>query len=89
MLRRTGESVYLSPEGKRITDGTIGHFNKGAFHLATNLQVPILPFYIDIPPEIDPQMGRLREELERMADICLRRDLLICSDEAAWSTRTS
>ena len=57
VLRQTGESVYLSPEGERITDGTIGHFNKGTFHLATNLQVPILPFYIDIPPEIDPQMG--------------------------------
>ena len=56
-LRRTGESVYLSPEGRRITGGTIGHFNKGTFHLATNLQVPILPFYIDIPPEIDPQLG--------------------------------
>ena len=26
-LRRTGESVYLSPEGGRITSGEIGHFN--------------------------------------------------------------
>ena len=43
VLRRTGESVYLSPEGGRITTGEIGHFNKGAFHLATNLQVPIVP----------------------------------------------
>lgn len=57
VLRRTGESVYLSPEGRRITDGTIGHFNKGAFHLATNLQVPILPFYIDVPLQINPGMS--------------------------------
>jgi 1-acyl-sn-glycerol-3-phosphate acyltransferase len=28
----------LSPEGGRITSGEIGHFNKGAFHLATNLR---------------------------------------------------
>ena len=57
ILRRTGESVYLSPEGGRITTGQLGHFNKGAFHLATNLRIPIVPFYIEIPPEIDPGLG--------------------------------
>jgi 1-acyl-sn-glycerol-3-phosphate acyltransferase len=57
VLRRTGESVYLSPEGGRVTTGEIGHFNKGAFHLATNLQAPIVPFYIRIPPEVDPRLG--------------------------------
>ena len=57
VLRRTGESVYLSPEGGRVTTGEIGHFNKGAFHLATNLAAPIVPFYIRIPPEVDPRLG--------------------------------
>jgi 1-acyl-sn-glycerol-3-phosphate acyltransferase len=57
VLRRTGESVYLSPEGGRVTTGEIGHFNKGAFHLATNLHAPIVPFYIRIPPEVDPRLG--------------------------------
>lgn len=56
-MRATGESVYLSPEGMRVTTGAIGHFNKGAFHLATSLQVPIVPFYIQIPPHIDPGSG--------------------------------
>jgi 1-acyl-sn-glycerol-3-phosphate acyltransferase len=56
-LRRTGESVYLSPEGARITTGAIGHFNKGAFHLATNLRVPIVPLYFDIPRAMDPGRG--------------------------------
>jgi 1-acyl-sn-glycerol-3-phosphate acyltransferase len=56
-LRRTGESVYLSPEGQRVTTGEIGHFNKGAFHLATSLKVPIIPFYIQIPEHIDPGTG--------------------------------
>jgi putative phosphoserine phosphatase/1-acylglycerol-3-phosphate O-acyltransferase len=56
-LKRTGESVYLSPEGGRITDGTIGHFNKGAFHLATVLRAPILPMYFHIPPGMDPGLG--------------------------------
>jgi 1-acyl-sn-glycerol-3-phosphate acyltransferase len=56
-LARTGESVYLSPEGGRITTGDIGHFNKGAFHLATALAAPLAPFHIFIPPEIDPGVG--------------------------------
>jgi 1-acyl-sn-glycerol-3-phosphate acyltransferase len=57
ILRRTRESVYLSPEGGRITTGRIGHFNKGAFHLATNLRAPIVPMYFLTPPEIDPGLG--------------------------------
>lgn len=56
-LRRTGESVYLSPEGGRITTGEIGRFNRGAFHLATALRVPIVPFYIEIPRHCDPGRG--------------------------------
>jgi 1-acyl-sn-glycerol-3-phosphate acyltransferase len=56
-LRRTGESVYLSPEGARVPGGRIGPFNKGSFHLATSLKVPIQPLYFFIPPEIDPGMG--------------------------------
>ena len=56
-LQRTGESVYLSPEGGRITDGSIGPFNKGAFHLATVLQVPIVPLYFRIPRDMDPGLG--------------------------------
>lgn len=57
ILARTRECVYLSPEGTRVTTGQIGHFNKGAFHLATVLGAPLAPFHIFIPPEIDPGMG--------------------------------
>jgi 1-acyl-sn-glycerol-3-phosphate acyltransferase len=56
-LKRTGESVYLSPEGGRITDGTIGRFNKGAFHLATELRAPIVPMSFHIPAAMDPGLG--------------------------------
>ncbi len=53
ILRRTGDSVCLSPEGMRIQTGEIGHFNKGAFHLAGNLGAPLLPLYLAVPlPEI-------------------------------------
>jgi len=56
-LRSSGESVYLSPEGGRVTTGDIGSFNKGAFHLATALSAPIVPLYFVIPVEIDPGLG--------------------------------
>jgi 1-acyl-sn-glycerol-3-phosphate acyltransferase len=57
ILRDSGDSVFLSPEGKRVTTGEIGHFNKGAFHLATSLGAPIVPLYFSIPRAIDPGMG--------------------------------
>jgi 1-acyl-sn-glycerol-3-phosphate acyltransferase len=57
ILRKTGDSVYLSPEGMRITTGEIGHFNKGSFHLATSLHAQIAPIYFSIPREINPGMG--------------------------------
>ena len=56
-LKRTGESVYLSPEGGRVTTGEIGPFNKGAFHLATDLRAPIVPMYFQIPRAMDPGRG--------------------------------
>ena len=53
-LAASGESVYLSPEGTRVTTGEIGHFNKGSFHIATVLGAPIVPFYIQTAPSINP-----------------------------------
>ena len=49
VLRRTGESVFLTQEGQ-----VTWKFNKGAFHLATALGAPILPIYILIPNDVDP-----------------------------------
>ncbi|HYV04593.1 MAG TPA: lysophospholipid acyltransferase family protein [Blastocatellia bacterium] len=57
ILRRTGDSVFLSPEGKCVTTGEIGAFNKGSFHLATSLKAPIVPIYIRIPPEVQRYRG--------------------------------
>ena len=57
VLKRTRESVYLSPEGGRVTTGTVGHFNKGAFHLATDLRAPIVPMFLYIPRDVDPMRG--------------------------------
>ena len=57
ILQRCSDSVYLSPEGMRVTNGEIGRFNKGSFHLATSLSAPIVPLYLAIPVETNPGMG--------------------------------
>jgi 1-acyl-sn-glycerol-3-phosphate acyltransferase len=57
ILRRTGDSVFLSPEGKCVTTGEIGPFNKGSFHLATSLKARIVPIYIHIPLKMQGWRG--------------------------------
>lgn len=41
-----GYSIVVFPEGTRSVDGTIGRFHKGAFYLAENLNLDILPIVI-------------------------------------------
>ncbi len=41
-----GYSVMMFPEGTRTHDGRIGRFHKGAFMLADELGLPLLPVYI-------------------------------------------
>jgi len=53
ILRRTGYSTILSPEGTRVCTGEIGPFNKGTFHLATNLKIPLVPVYFYIPHNVN------------------------------------
>mgnify|MGYP000226705318 CR=1 FL=1 len=57
ILRETGDNVFLTPEGTRVIGGEVGHFNKGAFHLATALKRPIVPLYLKVPEVIDPGKG--------------------------------
>jgi 1-acyl-sn-glycerol-3-phosphate acyltransferase len=57
ILKASGDSVYLSPEGMRVTSGEIGKFNRGSFHLATALGAPIVPIYFHIPASINPGRG--------------------------------
>jgi 1-acyl-sn-glycerol-3-phosphate acyltransferase len=40
-------SVMLFPEGTRTRDGSLGEFKDGAFRLAIEHQVPILPMVVD------------------------------------------
>ena len=45
-LLQAGEAVMIFPEGGRSLDGRIGRFKPGAFRLAVNVGVPVLPVTI-------------------------------------------
>lgn len=44
---RSGISVWVAPEGTRSKTGELQPFKKGGFHIATNLQVSIVPIWIE------------------------------------------
>jgi 1-acyl-sn-glycerol-3-phosphate acyltransferase len=53
-----GTSIWIAPEGTRSTDGTLGTFKKGGFHLASGAGARILPVSIDGTRRILPARGR-------------------------------
>ena len=57
-----GASVVIFPEGTRSPDGALLPFKRGAFMLAAQAQVPIVPFTINGSRRVNPP-GRL--ELKR------------------------
>jgi 1-acyl-sn-glycerol-3-phosphate acyltransferase len=63
---RPGTSVLFFPEGTRSRDGSLCAFKKGAFHMAIDLGLPILPVTIlgtrrILPPDsTDLKPGRAR-----------------------------
>ena len=72
---RDGRSVVLYPEGTRSLDGRLRPFKKGAFHLALQAGVPIVPVAITgsfdvLPPRtlrVNP--GEVHVYLEPIVDV--------------------
>ena len=70
-----GTSVIFFPEGTRSKDGSLGVFKKGAFKMAVDLRLPILPITIvgtrDILPTdtVDLFPGRARMIIHKPIDI--------------------
>lgn len=56
LLLTSGDSVYLTPEGSRNKSNCLQKFNKGAFHMATNLKLPIVSLFIDSPEKCNPHL---------------------------------
>ena len=57
-----GYSVMIFPEGTRTHDGNVGRFHKGAFMLAEELGLPILPVYIHGAYDVWPRHEALLRE---------------------------
>lgn len=54
-LIRSGKNVLIYPEGRRSTNGQIGKFKKGAFHLAIKSGADIVPVGIKGAAEVWPK----------------------------------
>ncbi len=54
-----GTSLMVFPEGARSFTGHMGYFKKGAFQLADELQLPVVPLTIDGSFNILPRTGKL------------------------------
>jgi 1-acyl-sn-glycerol-3-phosphate acyltransferase len=54
---QNGVSLVVFPEGARTFTGHMGRFKKGAFQLADDLQLPVVPVTIDGSFEILPRTG--------------------------------
>jgi putative phosphoserine phosphatase/1-acylglycerol-3-phosphate O-acyltransferase len=54
---RSGRSVVIAPEGTRSHDGKLGPFKLGAFHLARQVGVPIVPIVIHNAQDALPYKG--------------------------------
>ena len=54
---RSGRSVVIAPEGTRSRDGTLGPFKLGAFHMARQARVPVVPIVIHNAQDALPYKG--------------------------------
>lgn len=53
----SGKSVVVFPEGSRTFTGEVGPFKRGAYQLAVELQVPIVPLTIDGAFDVLPRFS--------------------------------
>ncbi len=56
---KNGTSVGIAPEGTRSKDYNLGKFKKGAFHLAMQAKVPIVPIIIKNAHDVMPKGSNL------------------------------
>lgn len=54
-MRKDGKSVVLAPEGTRTVSPTLAPFKKGAFHIAMQAGVPMVPIVIRNAGDVAPK----------------------------------
>jgi putative phosphoserine phosphatase/1-acylglycerol-3-phosphate O-acyltransferase len=81
-MRIEGKSVCMSPEGTRSITPRLAPFKKGAFHLAIQAGVPIVPIVIQNSSDIMPK----GEMIYRPATVEV--EVLPPVDTSGWSVET-
>jgi len=81
-VKNEGKSIVIAPEGTRTLSPKLGPFKKGAFHMAIQAGVPMVPIVIHNAGDVAPK----NEFLMRPAKV--RVDVLPAVDTSKWSVRT-
>lgn len=81
-MREEGKSVVLAPEGTRTVSPTLAPFKKGAFHIAMQAGVPIVPIVIRNAGDVAPK----GDFVFRSATVDV--EVLPAVDTNDWSTDT-
>ena len=81
-IRKEGKSICIAPEGTRSLTPKLEPFKKGAFHLAMQAGVPIVPIVIHNATDVAPK----NEFVMRPATV--RVTVLPPVDTSGWSVRT-
>jgi putative phosphoserine phosphatase/1-acylglycerol-3-phosphate O-acyltransferase len=81
-IRNDGRSICISPEGTRTHSPKLNPFKKGAFHLAMQAGVPIVPIVIHNAGDVAPK----NEFVMRPAQV--RVDVLPPVDTSNWTAKT-
>ena len=82
VIREEGKSVVMAPEGKRTVSPRLAPFKKGAFHLAIQAGVPIIPIVLHDAIDIAPKGTFVYRPGK------VRVDILEPVDTAGWHTET-
>jgi putative phosphoserine phosphatase/1-acylglycerol-3-phosphate O-acyltransferase len=82
VLQKEGRSVCVAPEGTRSTSTHLGRFKKGAFHLAMQAGVPIVPIVIHNAIDVAPR----GQYVFRPATVKIT--VLPAVDTSHWSSET-
>jgi len=80
-IRHDGKSICIAPEGTRTLTPKLGAFKKGAFHLAMQAGVPIVPIVIHNATDVAPK----NEFVMRPATVLVT--VLPPVDTSEWSVR--
>jgi 1-acyl-sn-glycerol-3-phosphate acyltransferase len=67
-ILKSGQPLFVFPEGTRGKDGRMGDFKLGAFRLATKMNVPIIPVSISGTHLVMPTSVLMPQR--RGSDIC-------------------